>query len=123
MGLLWLKQRERSQFMPLPKARDKVNLKEVGAEEFYIEFKLLQGLAYAEVREMWAENEDDDYERLKDMFAKLITDWNIPEVDGGDPLPIPSKSRNVVDKLPLSYVNFISTQLSADDSLEVTSNL
>ena len=109
--------------MPLPKARDKVNLKEVGAEEFYIEFKLLQGLAYAEVREMWAENEDDDYERLKDMFAKLITDWNIPEVDGGDPLPIPSKSRNVVDKLPLSYVNFISTQLSADDSLEVTSNL
>ena len=60
MGLLWLKQRERRQSMPLPKSKMKLTLSEIDAPEYCVEFRLLYGMKYSEVKRLFGEDKDDD---------------------------------------------------------------
>ena len=109
--------------MPLPKSRERTDLAEVGAEEFYVEWRTMGGLPYKDMREMYGEGESDDEDSVKSMFQKLIIDWNIPEVDGGEPLPIPSENPDSVDKLPTSFVNFIASKMAESSGLGTVDDL
>ena len=109
--------------MPLPKARDRTNLADVGAEEFYVEWKTMGGLPYKEMREMFGNDEPEGEDSVKTMFERLILDWNIPEVDGGEPLPLPAEDINSVDKLPAAFVNFIASKMAESAGLGTVDDL
>lgn len=102
--------------MPLPKVKEKITLEEVGAPELFVEWRILGGVSYREVREIFGDNEDenaDGFEAVENMFSRLITNWNIPEVDGGTPLPLPRDNKSVIGDLPAVFVNYIANRISA----------
>ena len=112
--------------MPLPKSSKRENLKSIGAEELWVEVRLMSGMPYKLVRELLGDGIDenvDEYEKMKSLVEALIVDWNIPAEDGGEVLPLPSVNRNVLDDLPLAVVNFISGLVSEDTSITTASNL
>ena len=106
--------------MPLPKAKDRITLDEVGAPEFFVEWRLLGGIPYREVREIFdgiSQEDGEDLEAVQNMFARLIINWNIPEEDGGNPLPLPSHDDDSVGKLPAMFVNYIASKMSETSGL------
>jgi len=117
MGLLWLKQRERNRSMPLPKSKIRITLDELDAPEFWVDIRLLQGMKYADVRNIFGEDRDedkDDSAYVEQMMERMIIEWNIPEEEGGPAMPVPSQDIQSVGKLPNTYVNYIIGRMSSD---------
>ena len=117
MGLLWLKQRERNRSMPLPKSKIRITLDELDAPEFWVDIRLLQGMKYADVRNILGEDRDedkDDSAYVEQMMERMIIEWNIPEEEGGPAMPVPSQDIQSVGKLPNTYVNYIIGRMSSD---------
>jgi len=117
MGLLWLKQRERNRSMPLPKSKIRITLDELNAPEFWVDIRLLQGMKYADVRNIFGEDRDeskDDSAYVEQMMERMIIEWNIPEEEGGPVMPVPSQDIQSVGKLPNTYVNYIIGKMSSD---------
>ncbi len=117
MGLLWLKQRERNRSMPLPKSKIRIRLDELDAPEFWVDIRLLQGMKYADVRNIFGEDRDedkDDSAYVEQMMERMIIEWNIPEEEGGPAMPVPSQDIQSVGKLPNTYVNYIIGRMSSD---------
>ena len=123
MGLLWLQERERRKLMPLPKSKDKSTFEELDAPEYWVEYKIMGGLRFEEAKRLSVPEEDQsDQDYVETMFTELITGWNIPEVDGGDPMPIPSVDKSSVGNLPNSFVTFIISKIT-DTPMGDTENL
>ena len=117
MGLLWLKQRERNRAMPLPKSKIRITLDELDAPEFWVDIRLLQGMKYADVRNIFGEDRDEDIDDsayVEQMMERKIIEWNIPEEEGGPAMPVPSQDIQSVGKLPNTYVNYIIGRMSSD---------
>lgn len=117
MGLLWLQQRERNRSMPLPKSKIRITLDELNAPEFWVDIRLLQGMKYADVRNIFGEDRDeskDDSAYVEQMMERMIIEWNIPEEEGGPVMPVPSQDIQSVGKLPNTYVNYIIGKMSSD---------
>ena len=104
--------------MPLPKSKERITLEEVNAPEFFVEWKILGGLPYREVQALFANDDENDMEAVANMFSRLIINWNIPEVEGGEILPLPSQDKSSVGKLPALVVNFMSMKIAESANLE-----
>ena len=105
MGLLWLKQRERNRSMPLPKSKIRITLDELNAPEFWVDIRLLQGMKYADVRNIFGEDRDenkDDSAYVEQMMERMIIEWNIPEEEGGPVMPVPSQDIQSVGGVVIS---------------------
>jgi len=118
MGLLWLQNRERTRSMPYPKSKDKITLEAVGCPEYWVEFHLLSGMKFNDVKKFFGDSlEDDktDTEYINEMLEKMVIDWNLPEEDGGEVLPIPSVDKSSVGKLPNVIVTHLISIMSGTD--------
>ena len=112
--------------MPLPKSKAKITLEEIGAPEYWVEFHLLQGMKFKDVKSLFGNEVDEDKsdeEYVEDMMSKLVIDWNLPEEDGGPVLPLPSKDIQSVGKLPNSVVTYLIGQMSSSREVPDTTNL
>tara|TARA_Y100000593_G_scaffold15349_2_gene29793 strand:+ start:3019 stop:3369 length:351 start_codon:yes stop_codon:yes gene_type:complete len=88
--------------MPLPKSKYRITLEEIGASEYWVEYHSMSGMKYKDVQKLFGDEVDDSkpsVEYVIDMLEKLVIAWNIPEEDGGEPLPIPAVDRESVGKL------------------------
>ena len=103
--------------MPLPKSKIRITLDELNAPEFWVDIRLLQGMKYADVRNIFGEDRDeskDDSAYVEQMMERMIIEWNIPEEEGGPVMPVPSQDIQSVGKLPNTYVNYIIGKMSSD---------
>jgi len=50
----------------------------------------------------------DDQKRI---LAELILDWNLTHPVTGEPLPIPKKSRDSLDLLPLEFIMRLNEEM------------
>ncbi len=101
--------------MPLPPSEKRISLEPIGAPEYWADILLLSGIRYKDVRRLFGDDVDpnrDQSEYVMDMMVNLITDWNIPENDGEEPMPIPSTDKTSVDKLHNIVVNFLIEEMS-----------
>jgi len=115
--------------MPLPETTKRVTLEEVGAPEFYIEFKRIPALLHDEMKAVFPANrkalqdiETDEQatefvdELTNRQFSALIVAWNIPDRETEKVLPIPSKDETSIGRLPSLYMEFISGQILIDQN-------
>ena len=109
--------------MPLPKAEKSFDLKEVGAPEYNVTFRTSAGLKYSDLMAQIERGKDLEGDQVTVFnFVERILAWNIPEVDNGPPMPIPSKDADSVNKLPHAFIEYILIQFK-DDIAEGISNL
>lgn len=126
MGLLWLKERERRKLMPLPKSKLRITLEEIDAPEYWVEFHSMSGMKYKDVQRLFGtevEENKPSNEYVTEMLAKLIIAWNIPEEDGGEPLPIPAVDEESVGKLPNIVITHLIEKMSSTGADVDTTNL
>lgn len=112
--------------MPLPKSKNRITLEEVGAPEYWVEFHLLAGMKFKDVKTLFGNNPDEDKtdeQYIEDMMEKLVIKWNLPEEDGGPVLPLPSKDISSVGKLPNSIVTYLVTEMAGVGEVPDTENL
>ena len=126
MGLLWLQERERRKLMPLPKSKYRITLEEIGASEYWVEYHSMSGMKYKDVQRLFGTEVEEDKpsnEYVAEMLSKLVIAWNIPEEDGGEPLPIPAIDEESVGKLPNIVITHLIEKMS-DTGVDVdTTNL
>ena len=113
--------------MPLPKSSKRITLEEVGAPEYWVEFHLISGLRFKDVKALFGSDYDDsktDQEHIEDLLVKLVKAWNLPEEDGGPVMPIPSQDITSIGKLPNSIVTLLVSEMSeVQDEIPDTENL
>lgn len=102
--------------MPLPKQIARLTLGELGAPELWVEYRCVSGMPYKEVYDTFHNNESDQYVKTRGEFARLIADWNIPVEDDGEILPLPKDDPTSVDKVPMSYINYILSAIEEDQN-------
>ena len=85
-------------------------------------------MKYAEVKDLFGNTEeipDSDY--VETLLGKVIMAWNLPEVEGGEVLPIPATDVQSIHKLPNIIITHLVEQITGTnlrtqtEDLEVTS--
>jgi hypothetical protein len=111
--------------MPFPSAKQKINFDELDAPEYWCEFKTMAGMKYAEAKELFGGDDDtnDNYGYVESLLSKMILGWNIPEVEGGEVLPIPAVDPTVVNKIPNVFIQKIVEVISGSDGRDEEENL
>lgn len=116
--------------MPLPETTKTITLEAVGSPEFSVTFKRSGAIPFGEInkyeQKLAALGEDaSENERTKLFFEDRIVAWDI-KTEEGFQHPIPSEDGDVVWRIPLLYVEYISAMISQDsmeDGREETLNL
>ena len=112
--------------MPLPKSKLRMTLEEIDAPESWVEFHSMSGMKYKDVQRLFGtevEENKPSNEYGTEMLAKLIIAWNIPEEDGGEPLPIPAVDEESVGKLPNIVITHLIEKMSSTGADVDTTNL
>lgn len=93
--------------MPLPTAKKRITFEEYGAGEFWIDYRPIGSLKYAEFHRMNEISMDKNLsslDQLREKFKIWILGWNIPEYDDGPVLPLLTEDENSFLKLPATFV-------------------
>ena len=112
--------------MPFPSAKQKINFDDLDAPEYWCEFKTMSGMKYAEAKDLFGGDDaetDDNYGYVESLLSKMILGWNIPEVEGGEVLPIPAGDPSVVNKIPNVFIQKIVEVISGSDGRNEEENL
>jgi hypothetical protein len=100
-------------------------LESLSLPEFWIDIRDMKSLTPAEAKELDAKTRVDSpaIDDIISTIAPLVVAWNVTD-EAGNPLPVPSKSRESLEKLPLDITLFIAqsstNEIRKEDELPET---
>ena len=111
--------------MPLPRSKRRITMEAVGSPEYWVEFRVITGMKFDDVKRLFGAAKEDapPDEYIYDLFKNLVIDWNLPEEEGGEVMPLPREQSSSVGKLPNSYVSYLVQEMSEDTGVPDTENL
>jgi hypothetical protein len=101
----------------LAKRRYRLTLEKLDMPDFWIELRELKTLTIAEFKKLTSikpgtDPESLDASKVIDVIGPLVTAWNLTDPETGEPLPIPSKAGDKIDRIPIDILLFINTEMS-----------
>jgi len=101
--------------MPLPSVKERLTFEEYGAPEYWVDYYPIGSLIYSEflkMNELSVDKSLTALEILKEKFKIWIINWNIPEFEDGEVLPLITKDENSFNKLPTVFIEHILTEIT-----------